>query len=71
LNGVPLTTQEQRDIICWYDGSPNFVMHLWKLLGYSIEADLTILDPIPYDPSMNRRQLADLSYQQILAAYQT
>ncbi len=68
LDGKPIETQEQRDIVCWY-GDMTFVPHFWELISHQIEAEVTILDSIPFDASINRQQLCELVYQQILNIY--
>jgi len=68
LDGKPITTQAQRDIVCWY-GDMTFVPHFWQLINHQIEAEVTILEPIPFDPSINRQQLCDLVHNQLLAVY--
>lgn len=69
LDGKPITTQAQRDIVCWY-GDMTFVPHFWNIITHQIEAEVTVLDSIPYDPSINRQQLCDIVHKQLLAVFQ-
>jgi len=70
LDGKPIQTQVQRDIICWY-GEMTFVPHFFKLISHSAEAEVTILKPIPYDPDKNRAQLCETLHAQLLSAFHT
>jgi 1-acyl-sn-glycerol-3-phosphate acyltransferase len=68
LDGKPIESQAQRDIVCWY-GEMTFVPHFWQILGHQIEAEVTVLESIPFDPSLNRQQLCDIVYKELLAVY--
>jgi 1-acyl-sn-glycerol-3-phosphate acyltransferase len=68
LDGKPFQTQEQRDIVCWY-GDMTFVPHFFKLLGHRIEVEANILDPITFDPTVNRQQLCDKVQDLLLSSF--
>jgi 1-acyl-sn-glycerol-3-phosphate acyltransferase len=69
LNGSPIKTQLQRDIVCWYDRSMDFISHLWNILNYNIEAEVTVFKSLAYDISKNRRQLCDEIQELLLETY--
>ncbi len=60
--------KKNRDLIFWYGDMP-FLTHYLKLIGHSIEAQIDILNAIPYQEGKTRQELADEVYQQILASY--
>lgn len=64
LDGQPIT-DANRDTISWY-GDMTFLPHHWKLLAHRIEAELTILEPVPYDPQRSRGELSDLVHERLL-----
>lgn len=68
LDGKLIETQDQRDIVCWY-GDMSFLPHFAKLLKHQVEIDITVLDPIPFDPAVNRQHLCETVHKQLLAAY--
>jgi 1-acyl-sn-glycerol-3-phosphate acyltransferase len=68
LDGKPIQTQEQRDIVCWY-ADMTFVPHFWKLMGHRIEVEAYVLDPIPFDPVVNRQQLCDKVQNLLLSSF--
>lgn len=68
LDGQPITSQEQRDVVCWY-GDMTFLPHFWKILRHQVEADVTVLDPIPYDPAVHRQQLCETVYERIVKTF--
>jgi lyso-ornithine lipid O-acyltransferase len=68
LDGRPILTQEQRDVVCWY-ATDTFIPHLWKLLRHRIKAEVRVLNPIPFDPAHNRQQISDLAFRQISETY--
>ncbi len=68
LDGGLIETQAQRDIVCWY-GDMSFVPHFFKLLKHQVEIEVTVLDPIPFDPSVKRQQLCDTVHKLLIATY--
>ena len=68
LDGIPITSQPQRDIICWY-ATTTFLPHFWKLLKHDVEAEVSLLEPIHHDPKLNRQQLSELTHESILSAF--
>lgn len=68
LDGKPFTSQEQRDIVCWYDDM-TFVPHFFNLIRHNVVAEVSILPSIPFDPEINRQQLCDKVYNQILTVF--
>jgi 1-acyl-sn-glycerol-3-phosphate acyltransferase len=69
LDGKPFKTQAERDIVCWY-GDMTFIPHFFRLLGHKIEAGVNVLDPIPYDPDINRQQLCYSVHSLLLNSFQ-
>ncbi len=69
LNGKPILTQAQRDIVCWYDRSMNFIRHLWTILAYKIEVAVTVLETVCFDPAQSRQELCEQVYDQILGIF--
>ncbi len=63
LDGKPVT-EENRYNICWYGGI-NFIKHLWNLMARRLEAEISFLDPIEYDPQRKRGELSDLVYARV------
>jgi len=61
--------KENRDLIYWYGDMP-FFSHYWKLIGHSLEAEIEVLDAVPYKEGKTRRELAAEIYQQILFCYE-
>jgi 1-acyl-sn-glycerol-3-phosphate acyltransferase len=57
LDGKPIDATN-RDTVCWY-GEMTFVPHYWELLRHHVQAEITILDVIPYTPEQNRQVLSD------------
>ncbi|MFO7659780.1 MAG: lysophospholipid acyltransferase family protein [Candidatus Cloacimonadaceae bacterium] len=70
LDGKPIQTQAQRDIVCWY-GVMTFVPHFLKIISHNTEVEVNILSPLPYDPDKNRQQLCETVHTQLLAAFQS
>ena len=68
LDGKPIITQAQRDNFCWY-GDMTFLPHFWNLLKHRITAEITILDPVPYSPHVNRQCLSELVHSQLLSVF--
>lgn len=67
IDGKPLS-DKNRDIACWY-GDMEFVPHFLGILGRRFEILVSFLDPIPYNPSTSRAELADTVRQQLLNTY--
>ena len=67
LDGQPIG-DNNRDRIAWY-GDMTFLPHHWKLLGHSIEARVSFLEPIAFDPSRTRSELADLVRGRLLESF--
>jgi lyso-ornithine lipid O-acyltransferase len=67
LDGKPVN-DENRQVICWYRGI-RFVQHLWNLLARRLEAEISFLDPIMYDPERKRGELSDLVYNEVNASF--
>ena len=63
LDGKPVT-EKNRSVICWYKGV-NFLKYYWNLMARRLEAELSFLDPVEYDPERNRGELAELVYEQV------
>lgn len=63
LDGKPVNT-ENRTVISWYRGI-KFMQHLWNLLAHRLEAEISFLDPVQYDPQRKRGELADLVYARV------
>lgn len=57
-----------RDTICWY-GDMDFVPHFIGLLNHQIEARVTVLDPIPFDPNTSRAELSERTRDLLLTTY--
>ena len=57
-----------RDTVCWY-GDMDFVPHFIGLLRHRYEVLVTVLDPIPYDPSLSRAELCNLTRERLLTTY--
>lgn len=64
LDGNKIETQAQRDIVCWY-GDMTFVPHFWKLINHTVEVEVNVLNPIPFDEKIKRQQLCDDVYSQL------
>ncbi|MBW6513868.1 MAG: 1-acyl-sn-glycerol-3-phosphate acyltransferase [Candidatus Syntrophosphaera sp.] len=69
LDGKPLTDLN-RSTVCWYKGI-NMLKHYWNLLARRIEAELSFLDPVEYDPARNRGELSDLVYEKVSEAFRS
>ena len=69
LDGKLIETQAQRDVVCWY-GEMFFAPHFWEIIGHLVEVEVTVLEAIPFDVSINRQQLCDEVYKQLLEVYQ-
>ncbi|NMD13031.1 MAG: 1-acyl-sn-glycerol-3-phosphate acyltransferase, partial [Candidatus Cloacimonetes bacterium] len=67
LDGQPIG-DNNRDRITWY-GDMTFLPHHWRLLGHSIEARVSFLEPIAFDPSRTRSELADLVRGRLLESF--
>lgn len=57
-----------RDTLYWY-GDMDFAPHFMKLLGRRIEAEIHVLDPIPYQEGKMRQELSQEVYGQIKACF--
>jgi 1-acyl-sn-glycerol-3-phosphate acyltransferase len=68
LNGRPILSQPQRDIICWY-ATTTFLPHIWRIAGQRIEAEVILHDPIPYTAAPNRQELSELTRSRILESF--
>lgn len=68
LDGKPILSQPQRDIVCWY-ATTTFLPHIWRIAGHRIEAEVTVLDPIPFAAARNRQELSDLTHSRILETF--
>jgi 1-acyl-sn-glycerol-3-phosphate acyltransferase len=69
LDGKPITTQKQRDVVCWY-GEMFFAPHFWELIRHKVEVDVTVLPSIPYDETVKRQELSDRVFGQLMEVYQ-
>lgn len=69
LDGQPIGP-DNRDLIAWY-GDMTFLPHHWRLLGHSIEARISFLEPIAFDPSRSRSELADMVRERLLESFHT
>ena len=68
VNGKKLGI-DNRDLVFYYGGM-SFFRHLLRLLTLkSVEAELTLLEPIPARRHHSRKQLAALSHKIVSAAY--
>lgn len=68
VNGKKLGSDD-RDLVFYYGGM-SFFRHLLRLLTLnSVEAELTLLEPIPARPHHSRKQLAALAHKTVSAAY--
>ena len=67
LDGNPIN-DPNRDSVYWY-GDMDFAPHFMKLLGHRIEADIYILDPIPYCKDKTRQELSQEVYGHIHACF--
>jgi lyso-ornithine lipid O-acyltransferase len=63
IDGTPVNDLNRKDIF-WYKGI-RFVQHLWNLLARRLEAEISFLEPIDYDPNRSRGELSDLVYEQV------
>jgi len=68
LDGKPIETQAQRDIVCWY-GDMTFAPHFWKIISHNTEVEVTVLKSLPFDSTVKRQPLCDLVYNQLLSVY--
>lgn len=57
-----------RDTVCWY-GDMDFLPHFIGLLRHRYEVLVSILDPIPFDPSLSRTELSELTRERLLTTY--
>lgn len=63
-----LIDHANRDYLYWY-GDMDFAPHFMKLLGRRIEAEIHILDIIPYQEKKTRQDLSNEVYSQILSCF--
>ncbi|HNX03370.1 MAG: 1-acyl-sn-glycerol-3-phosphate acyltransferase [Candidatus Cloacimonas sp.] len=61
--------KENRDLIYWYGDMP-FFSHYWKLIGHTLEAEIEVLEAVPYKDGKTRQELSAEIYQQILSCYE-
>jgi len=61
-------SEANRDLICWY-GDMDFLPHFTKLLGHSITARVSILEPIAGGTRVKRQDLANAAYEAINKEY--
>lgn len=55
---------ENRDLLYWY-GDMDFAPHFMKLIGCPIEAEIDVLDLIPYQEEKTRQELSEEVYGKI------
>ncbi len=70
IEGQPISSQQQRDKICWYD-EMLFHIHIWELLKHDFTAEVTILPAIAYDEQKSRQQLSEEIFSRISHCYRS
>ncbi len=67
IDGQPVGPAN-RDLVAWY-GDMSFLPHHLKILGHSMLVELTVLEPVAFDPQRGRGELSDLVYQRLLETF--
>ncbi len=68
VDGAPIVSQADRDLICWY-GDMEFMRHFFKLVRHRFEVEVQFLEPIQWQNATTRQKLCEQTYSSIFQCF--